>query len=135
MAEIPNWIYKIVPTEPPTPLPVNLALSSLDAQDGFIHLSTATQTPQTADRFFDQQRTLWLLRLDKQVVEGEGGRFVWEDGFVHLYGKGTEGTGRWGGARLGEGTITDVKRCQRSGNQTWSDAMEACVEEGWLVDA
>ncbi|KAF9024712.1 hypothetical protein BDZ89DRAFT_1068819 [Hymenopellis radicata] len=135
MSDIPKLVYKIVAAAPPSPLPHVLPLSSLDAQDGFIHLSIAVQIPTTADLFFDRDTTLWLLKLDKQVAEKEGGRFVWADnapGCVHLYGK---ETGQWDGARLGEGTIIDSKECRRAEKETWADAMKSCFEEGWLVDA
>lgn len=39
----PKYIYKIVPEAPPEPLPAVYPLSSLDAADGFIHLSEASQ--------------------------------------------------------------------------------------------
>ncbi|KAF9032295.1 hypothetical protein BDZ89DRAFT_1063458 [Hymenopellis radicata] len=122
-----SLVYKIVAT---------VALRSLDAQDGFIHLSIAVQIPTTADIFFDRDTTLWLLKLDKQVAEIEGDHFVWADnapGCVHMYGK---ETGQWDGARLGEGTtIIDSKECRRAEKETWADAMKWCFEEGWLVDA
>lgn len=39
----PKYIYKIAPEAPPEPLPAVYPLSSLDAADGFIHLSEASQ--------------------------------------------------------------------------------------------
>lgn len=82
--ENPKYIYKIVETEPPTPLPAVFPPLALDKQDGFIHLSTArqvrtstestptpplspltrpTQVPLTASRFFATHQTLYLLKV------------------------------------------------------------------------
>ena len=41
--ESPRFVYKIVPTAPPEPIPEAYPLSDLDKKDGFIHLRTATQ--------------------------------------------------------------------------------------------
>lgn len=38
-----EFIYKILPSAPATPLPSEFPLSNLDRNDGFIHLSMATQ--------------------------------------------------------------------------------------------
>ena len=40
---IPTYVYKIVPTAPPEPLPAEYPLSELDQTDGFVHLSTPVQ--------------------------------------------------------------------------------------------
>ena len=40
---LPKYIYKILPSPPQDPLPQEFPLSQLDANDGFVHLSTATQ--------------------------------------------------------------------------------------------
>ena len=39
----PDFVYKIVPSAPPTPIPSQYPLSELDQKDGFVHLSTGTQ--------------------------------------------------------------------------------------------
>jgi hypothetical protein len=39
----PKYIYKIVPSAPEDPFPNEHPLSELDRNDGFVHLSTATQ--------------------------------------------------------------------------------------------
>ncbi len=71
---IPRFVYKIVPSQPPSPLPYSLPLSALDAQDGFIHLSDASQVAKTADLFFADFEKVWLLQLDTEVVKIEGGK-------------------------------------------------------------
>lgn len=40
---LPAYVYKIVPTTPPSPIPPQYPLSDLDQKDGFVHLSIATQ--------------------------------------------------------------------------------------------
>lgn len=40
---LPEFVYKITTDPPPSPIPAEYPLSDLDAQDGFIHLSTAWQ--------------------------------------------------------------------------------------------
>ena len=41
--DLPKYVYKIIPTAPPEPLPAEYPLSELDQNDGFVHLSTAEQ--------------------------------------------------------------------------------------------
>lgn len=40
---LPTFVYKIVPSAPPTPIPSEYPLSELDQKDGFVHLSIGTQ--------------------------------------------------------------------------------------------
>lgn len=47
-SETPQFVYKILPEAPAEPLPAQLPLSELDAKDGFVHLSTATQVNSSA---------------------------------------------------------------------------------------
>lgn len=44
---LPEFVYKITTDPPPSPIPAEYPLSDLDAQDGFIHLSTAWQVNNT----------------------------------------------------------------------------------------
>ncbi|KAK4505552.1 hypothetical protein PRZ48_003515 [Zasmidium cellare] len=70
---MPNhtYYYKILETAPPTPLPETLPTTALDAKDGFIHLSTAQQTPVTANLFFKDFTKLWILKLRVKDLDGE----------------------------------------------------------------
>lgn len=45
-AEPPRYVYKIVDTEPPFPIPDVFPPSELDRKDGFIHLSAPWQVSQ-----------------------------------------------------------------------------------------
>ncbi|TQN68436.1 hypothetical protein CSHISOI_07014 [Colletotrichum shisoi] len=89
-AQMPQYLYKIVPEAPPSPLPAEYPLSDLDRNDGFIHLSTAEQVLGTADRFFSASASLWLLKLPYSALEAQ---IRWDDlpsgagCFPHLYGR------------------------------------------------
>ena len=49
-----------------------LPLSQLDERDGFVHLSTAKQVPDTLRRFFDGREDLLLLSIGvDRLIDGE----------------------------------------------------------------
>jgi len=124
----PAHVYKILPDAPPSVLPHALPLSDLDKQDGFIHLSDAGQIPKTANLFFNDNSSLWLLKISTAAVEAEGARLKWAEGLpgcVHLYGA-TEGEM----GRLGEGIVVDVKTIERQEGQDWIVATKG---DEWLV--
>ncbi|HEY9219329.1 MAG TPA: DUF952 domain-containing protein [Phenylobacterium sp.] len=61
--------------------------SAVDAQDGFIHLSTGAQAAETARRYFAGQADLVLVELEADDL---GAALKWEpsrggDLFPHLY--------------------------------------------------
>lgn len=47
---LPEFVYKIITDPPPSPIPAEYPLSDLDAQDDFIHLSTAWQVNRPLSR-------------------------------------------------------------------------------------
>ncbi|MCJ1452902.1 hypothetical protein MMC28_003247 [Mycoblastus sanguinarius] len=106
---LPKHLYKILPEPPPHPLPVILPLSDLDLTDGFIHLSTADQTPATAALFFSTTDTLWLLKIPLEGIEAN---VQWEEGssgcFAHLYG-----------LDLGRDKVDSVKKFERGRGEQW----------------
>ncbi len=62
--------------------------ASIDLQDGYIHLSTATQMHQTAALYFAGQNNLMLIAVDDQNVAH---KLKWEASrggqlFPHIYG-------------------------------------------------
>jgi uncharacterized protein (DUF952 family) len=74
----PKYIYKILPSTPPPPSPLPLALpvSALDARDNFIHLSTSRQVIGTLRNFFAKEDYVWMLRIPYTEVE----KWIkWED--------------------------------------------------------
>ena len=128
----PTFVYKIIDTLLPSPIPHTLPLSSLDSQDGFIHLSDANQIPITADLFFSSTKAIWLLKISSAKVQEENGRLTWPEGLpgcIHLYGE-TEGT--W--ARLGDGTVVDTKKYTKEEDQKWIDTLKESEDADWLVD-
>ena len=133
---VPAFVYKIVLTPPPKPLPHSLPLSDLDETDGFIHLSNASQVPITSSLYFSSYTTLHLLRISSVVATEEGSVFKWldagETGCVHLYGaNGVKG--EFG--RLGLGTVVDVVEWKRSEGDKWDDKQVIDGLNGWLKDS
>lgn len=117
-SSFPKYVYKILPKEPPNPLPPRLPLSALDAQDGFIHLSTAAQTPATAGRFFSTDEKLWVLKIPLKQIESN---VKWEEEacFPHLYG-----------ADLGQTEIESTKAFTRGEGEDWTAMLE---KDDWLL--
>ena len=133
---VPAYVYKITPTPPPKPLPHTLPLSELDREDGFIHLSNASQIPTTSSRYFSSHTTLYLLRVSSIVAKEEGSGFKWLDagqtGCVHLYGaNGVKG--EFG--RLGLGTVVDVTEWRKGEGDRWDDKAVIDSLNGWLRDS
>ena len=113
---LPTYLYKILDSAPPDPLPTELPLSPLDANDGFIHLSTAAQTSATASRFFADLDTLHILRIPLKVLENGRGRVKWEESmnhgvFAHLYDVG-----------LGRDEVEEVMVMKR-GDEGWEKSL------------
>ncbi|ODQ65617.1 hypothetical protein NADFUDRAFT_50902 [Nadsonia fulvescens var. elongata DSM 6958] len=96
---IPNEALKDGSVDPKATLP----LSPLDANDGFIHLSTAAQLPGTLNKYFINVDQVILLHIDVDddefaVIEHgktgnkPSGRIQWDpvpsrnDKFAHIYG-------------------------------------------------
>ncbi|EMD92905.1 hypothetical protein COCC4DRAFT_139231 [Bipolaris maydis ATCC 48331] len=122
---LPTFLYKILPSAPPSPLPTRLPLSDLDRTDGYIHLSTSEQVPGTADKFFGDVSELWLLKIryevlaagtdgDGQVHSDKAAQLKWEEVgrgcFAHLYG-----------ADLGSGNIESALKIEKKGS--WADTL------------
>jgi uncharacterized protein (DUF952 family) len=123
---LPRFLYKILPSAPPAPLPARLPLSDLDRHDGYIHLSTAAQVPATADKFFGHVSELWLLRItyavlaagtdgDGEVHAGSTAEVRWEDVgrgcFAHFYH-----------GSLGSGNVEAAYRVEK-GAGTWIESL------------
>ena len=63
--------------------------SADDARDGFIHVSTAAQVPETLRKHYVGQRALFLVEVDGDAL---GSELRWERSrndelFPHLYGE------------------------------------------------
>jgi uncharacterized protein (DUF952 family) len=83
-------IYKILPGHEWTAAQAlgRFEGSAIDHADGYIHLSTAAQSPETARKYFAGQGGLMILGLEGEAL---GPALKWEpsrggDLFPHLYG-------------------------------------------------
>lgn len=122
----PTYLYKILPSAPPSPIPERLPLSDLDRNDGYIHLSTSEQVPGTADKYFSDHEELNLLRIKYETLktgtDGDGtegkGELKWEEVgrgcFAHLYA-----------ADLGKGNVESVLKVKKEGK--WAE----CLQLAW----
>jgi uncharacterized protein (DUF952 family) len=125
---LPTFLWKILPAAPPSPLPDRLPLSDLDRNDGYIHLSTATQTPSTLNKFFADANEIWLLKIKYEVLangtDGDGvvkegsakAEIRWEEAgrgvFPHLYS-----------GDLGRGNVEEVVRVEK-GSGSWDEVLK-----------
>ncbi|KAH6655464.1 hypothetical protein BKA67DRAFT_657402 [Truncatella angustata] len=114
---LPEHVYKIIPSAPPSPIPDRYPLSDLDKNDGFVHLSTADQIPTTLSLFFKETANVWVLKLrftfaDKVTYENG-------DGCPHLHGN------------FGAADVEDAREFSRNDGETWQDALKR--QGGWLV--
>ena len=77
MGQTPYYVYKLVPSSSPVPdpLPDRLPVSDLDKRSGFIHLSTATQLPNTLKSFFRDELFVYVLRIKYDDVRQD---ILWE---------------------------------------------------------
>ncbi|KAF1973927.1 hypothetical protein BU23DRAFT_126873 [Bimuria novae-zelandiae CBS 107.79] len=116
----PNYLYKILPSAPPSPLPDRLPLSDLDKNDGYIHLSTSQQVPGTADKWFNDFTELWLLKIKYETLASgtdgpgqakEGAQIKWEEVgrgvFAHFYN-----------GDLGKGNVAEAFKVEKGSSWT-----------------
>lgn len=90
MTQIPNTLYRLVRAEDWQAAAASGVYRGAehDARDGFVHLSTAAQAEDTAERHYSGVPDLLLLTLDARRLDGEI-RFEPSSGgelFPHLYG-------------------------------------------------
>lgn len=112
-----RYLYKILDQRPPDALPEILPLSELDTTDGFIHLSTAAQTPITANLFFSDHTTLWILKLDRSLLDGRiqystDPQAGIRDGCAHVHDS-VRG--------LGKGNVVEVVETKRGSREQWTE--------------
>ncbi|KAB5554403.1 hypothetical protein GE09DRAFT_126112 [Coniochaeta sp. 2T2.1] len=120
---LPKYVYKIIPTAPPQPIPSPYPLSALDQKDGFVHLSTASQIPITSDLFFTAVHSFWILKL--RLSNFDAAAVKWDEvegtnGCPHLYGN------------FGAHDVKDVREFRREADKSWTETLSG---DGWLVDA
>jgi uncharacterized protein (DUF952 family) len=118
----PTFWYKILDQAPPSPLPETLPATDLDEHDGFIHLSTASQIPITAGLFFKTHKSIWVLKLRREKIDGrvdyppELG-----ESCPHIHDSPTG---------LGKHNIEDVIELKREEGQKWADVPDMAKLEG-----
>ncbi|KAF2714364.1 hypothetical protein K504DRAFT_1964 [Pleomassaria siparia CBS 279.74] len=123
---LPTYLYKILDVAPPSPLPERLPLSDLDKADGFLHLSTSTQVPGTADAYFSSYTELWLLKIEYKVlangIDGNGekkedAKVQWDEvgrgTFAHYYA-----------ADLGSGNVKESVKVVKKEGGTWVESLD-----------
>ncbi|KAF3760670.1 hypothetical protein M406DRAFT_47211 [Cryphonectria parasitica EP155] len=121
---LPEYVYKIVDSEPPSPIPDVFPPSELDRQDGFIHLSTARQV---TGLFFATHTTLWLIKIRLAPLTSSSSTTTttntikWDDppndndGCPHLYGT------------FGAADVDSVEKFERVGGEEagWKEVFGA----------
>ncbi|KAH6899914.1 hypothetical protein B0T10DRAFT_554467 [Thelonectria olida] len=112
----PKFVYKILPSAPPSPFPKENPLSELDKKDGFIHLSTGIQVPATSALFFDSASSLWVAKLRFADFASD---IKWEGGFPHLYGN------------FGSDNVDSVHQFDKVEGQNWAEVLEHST---WLEE-
>lgn len=112
-----RYLYKILDEAPPQPLPETLPATDLDTKDGFIHLSTAEQSPVTAKLFFSDHNELWILKLEQQALDGRiefstDPNAGIENGCAHVHGS-KKG--------LGRENIVEILQVQKTSGLQWTE--------------
>jgi uncharacterized protein (DUF952 family) len=94
-----SLVFKLVdrPSWDAVPASGSFAGSAVDARDGFIHFSAASQVQETARRYFAGQPDLLLVAVDTAAL---GDALRWEPSrggelFPHLYGQLPRSAVRW----------------------------------------
>ena len=112
----PKYLYKILDESPPSPLPETLPSTDLDRNDGFIHLSTAEQTPITANLFFGNHTKLWILKVEREALDGRieyitDPKAGVENGCPHVHDSKTG---------LGRSNIVEILEAERPEDSAWT---------------
>ncbi|KAF8582994.1 hypothetical protein K439DRAFT_1390944 [Ramaria rubella] len=128
----PSFVYKLVPSSSPLPVPLPEALpvSDLDSKSGFVHLSTAVQIPGTLKHFFADSSTVYVLKVPYAVIEKD---VRWEDPKAEVCGeRGGEGMfpHLYNGLRLGNAEIESFQLWMKT-EGGWEEALEKA--RAWLV--
>lgn len=129
---LPSYVYKILPNTSvyqgaPVPIPASYEFPKpqADLDDGFVHLSTLAQLPSTLQRFFGDEKTVQLLKVDYARM-ATWKTVKWEkasngDSYAHLY------------AVLTGEFVREVKIAGKGdGEKGWEATVKKLEVEGWL---
>jgi len=119
-SDFPTYVYKLVPSTAPIPegiLPDRLPVSELDQTSGFIHLSTASQVPNTLKFFFKDDPLVYILRVDFKMVEKD---IRWESPDAKICGP-----------RPGEGLFPHLYNGFKLGRDEIESTQVWKYENGW----
>ncbi|KAF5390131.1 hypothetical protein D9757_003788 [Collybiopsis confluens] len=140
MLQSPTYVYKLVPPSSPVPLnsrdiPLELPVSTLDKESGFIHLSTSVQVPNTLKFFFTEHESVYVLRIPYGFLE-EGKVIKWEDPKAEVCGpRGGEGMfpHLYNDLKLGQDEIDAVRVLLKQADGSWDKSIQEAIQDGWLV--
>ena len=112
----PKYLYKILDQPPAEPLVETLPATELDTNHGFIHLSTAEQTPITASLFFKEFNELWILKLKSEALDGRlefstDPKAGIENGCAHVHDSQTG---------LGRSNVVEIIKAERAPSEEWT---------------
>ncbi|CUS15449.1 unnamed protein product [Tuber aestivum] len=114
-----KYLYKILTTAPPSPLPEAIELPPLDISSNFIHLCTAAQAVGVIERFMPDSEVLWLLKIPYDRV---GKDVKWESAaqrgergeeFPHMFME-----------KLGLNEVEEVRGVVRLEEKGWRESLE-----------
>ena len=123
---LPNILYKILTSAPPSPFPDVLPISDREARDGYVHLARALNILPVAMKTYNYTLQLWALKLNyKWMRENHYDiRSAWDTSnttfFPKLY------------HNITKQMLLDIKMWTRTENETWDQT--SLVNDKWLTD-
>ncbi|CAF3952047.1 unnamed protein product [Adineta steineri] len=123
---LPNILYQLLISAPPSPFPDVLPMSDRDAHDGYVHLAQAVNILPLAMKNYNYTRQLWALKLNYKWMRENQYDIRWEWGtshetiYPHLYDNTTKQM------------VLDIKTWRREENEKWNQT--SLVDDPWLTD-
>lgn len=123
---LPNILYQLLTSPPPSPFLDILPMSNRDADDGFVHLARALNILPLAMKNYNYTFQLWALKLNYTWMRENKYDIRWEWGssnttiYPHLYGNTTKQM------------LIDTKTWNRKQNEKWNQT--SLVGDIWLID-
>ncbi|CAF1237421.1 unnamed protein product [Rotaria sordida] len=123
---LPNILYQLLTSAPPSPFPDVLPMSDRDARDGYVHLARALNILPLAMKNYNYTLQLWALKLNYKWMRENQYDIRWEWGssnttiYPHLYDNTTKQM------------LLDMKTWTRKDNEKWNQT--SVVDDEWLTD-